>query len=146
VFHIILKVNINLNVVLWLFEWIWNKILFIHSILLHMTTDIKKEFGKRVRYYRKLKHLTQSELSYKISKTEETISNIERGITESGIHLIEELASALGIQIRDFFNEDDIITPYLDKEKLELSREVIRLLGLKSKRYIKSIITILDEK
>jgi transcriptional regulator with XRE-family HTH domain len=111
-----------------------------------MTTDIKKEFGKRVRYYRKLKHLTQSELSYKISKTEETISNIERGITESGIHLIEELASALGIQIRDFFNEDDIITPYLDKEKLELSREVIRLLGLKSKRYIKSIITILDEK
>ena len=46
-----------------------------------MNNDIKKDFGDKVRYYRKLKNLTQSQLSERINKTEETVSNIERGIT-----------------------------------------------------------------
>ncbi len=110
-----------------------------------MNEDIKRTFGKKVRYYRKLKNLTQSQLAEQIKKTEETVSNIERGVTSTGIELMEILAKTLNIQIRDFFNEDDIITPYLDKEKIELSREAIQLMGYKSKKYIKSIITILKE-
>ena len=109
-----------------------------------MNNDIKKDFGDKVRYYRKLKNLTQSQLSERINKTEETVSNIERGITSTGIELIQVLANALDVKTRDLFNEDDIIAPYLDKEKIDLSLEIIRLLGSKSKKYIKSIINILN--
>jgi transcriptional regulator with XRE-family HTH domain len=109
-----------------------------------MNNDIKKDFGDKVRYYRKLKNLTQSQLSERINKTEETVSNIERGITSTGIELIQVLANALDVKTRDLFNEDDIIAPYLDKEKIDLSREIIRLLGSKSKKYMKSIINILN--
>ena len=109
-----------------------------------MNNDIKKDFGDKVRYYRKLKNLTQSQLSERINKTEETVSNIERGITSTGIELIQVLANALDVKTRDLFNEDDIIAPYLDKEKIDLSREIIRILGTKNKKYMKSIITILQ--
>ena len=109
-----------------------------------MNNDIKKDFGDKVRYYRKLKNLTQSQLSERINKTEETVSNIERGITSTGIELIQVLANALDVKTRDLFNEDDIIAPYLDKEKIDLSLEIIRLLGSKSKKYMKSIINILN--
>ncbi|MDA9817830.1 helix-turn-helix domain-containing protein [Flavobacteriaceae bacterium] len=108
-----------------------------------MSSNIKQEFGNKVRYYRKLKNLTQSQLSDKINKTEETVSNIERGITSTGIELMQVLADALEVKVSDLFNEDDIIPPYLDREKIELSREVIRLMGSKSKKFIKGIITVL---
>ena len=58
--------------------------------------------------------------------------------------MIQVLANALDVKTRDLFNEDDIIAPYLDKEKIDLSREIIRLLGSKSKKYMKSIINILN--
>jgi len=109
-----------------------------------MNNDIKKDFGDKVRYYRKLKNLTQNQLSERINKTEETVSNIERGITSTGIELIQVLANALDVKTMDLFNEDDIIVPYLDKEKIDLSREIIRILGTKNKKYMKSIITILQ--
>ena len=109
-----------------------------------MNNDIKKDFGDKVRYYRKLKNLTQNQLSERINKTEETVSNIGRGITSTGIELIQVLANALDVKTMDLFNEDDIIVPYLDKEKIDLSREIIRILGTKNKKYMKSIITILQ--
>ena len=61
--------------------------------------DIKKSFGKKVKYYRSLKLLTQSQLASKIGRTEETVSHIERGMNLTQLEVIENIAKALSSSI-----------------------------------------------
>lgn len=106
--------------------------------------NIKQEFGHRVRYYRKLKDLTQFQLSERVNKTEETISNIERGVTSTGIELMEELAIALDIEIKDFFDEKMRVNSHLDTETFTLLNELMAILQKQSLKYLKSLRTIIS--
>lgn len=60
-------------------------------------------FGKNIKYFRTLRSLTQSQLAEKINKTEETISNIERGVSVAKITVINPLAKALNVSIDELF-------------------------------------------
>ncbi len=104
---------------------------------------IRIEFGQKVKYYRKLSNLTQNELSRKVNKTEETISNIERGITSINLEFIEELAIALNIKVVDFFENKEIITTK-HKENFEAIAEIVKILEKKSLKYLKSLQIIID--
>ena len=106
--------------------------------------NIKHAFGDRVRYYRKLKDLTQFQLSERIGKTEETVSNIERGMTSTGIELMEELAIALDIEIKDFFDEQTRVNAHLDTETFTLLNELMAVLQKQSLKYLKSLRTIIS--
>jgi transcriptional regulator with XRE-family HTH domain len=105
---------------------------------------IKLDFGKKVRYFRKIADLTQAQLSERVNKTEETISNIERGITSTGVELIQELATALNIQISDFFTEKQAINVNLDKEAFILLNEIMQILQTKPQKYLKSLRIIIQ--
>lgn len=116
-------------------------------VFLYMKTkhkNIKQEFGARVRYYRKLKDLTQFQLSERVNKTEETISNIERGVTSTGIELMEELAIALDIEMKDFFDEKTRVNAHLDTETFTLLNEIMAILQKQSLKYLKSLRTIIS--
>jgi two-component sensor histidine kinase len=61
--------------------------------------------GNKLKYHRKFRGLTQSELSEKSGVSLEYISKIERGLASPSFHVIDELAYALDIDPVDFFVE-----------------------------------------
>lgn len=106
--------------------------------------NIKKSFGKKIQYYRKLKGLTQSDLAKAIGKTEETVSNIERGLNSTTLESIEQIAQTLSIDVMEFFNFDDK-QKIKDREKFALIKEVNRLLEKKDQKFIKGLITLINQ-
>ena len=104
--------------------------------------NIKKSFGDRIKYYRALKGLTQSELAKKIGKTEETVSNIERGLNSTKLEVIQDIARALSIdimQLFDFVKDGEI----KDKEKFALIKEVVAILNEKDRKFISGLLQVL---
>ena len=104
--------------------------------------NIKRSFGQRIKYYRKLKGLTQAELAYSIDKTEETISNIERGANSTKLEVIDNIAQILSVDIMELFNFSEEIK-IKDHEKSALIREVIEILKVKDKKYINGLLNLL---
>lgn len=108
----------------------------------HNRKNIKRSFGQRIKYYRKLKGLTQAELAYSIDKTEETISNIERGANSTKLEVIDNIAQILSVDIMELFNFSEEIK-IKDQEKFVLIKEVIKILDEKDKKYINGLLSLL---
>lgn len=70
-----------------------------------------KKLGKRVRYIRKEKELSQEQLAELIGKSDDTISNIERGIYPPRMETVAELALALNVAPYEFFLIDETDIP-----------------------------------
>ncbi|MFT6105956.1 MAG: transcriptional regulator with XRE-family HTH domain [Rickettsiales bacterium] len=106
--------------------------------------NIKQSFGKKIQYYRKLKGLTQSQLANTVGKTEETISNIERGLNSTKLEIINNIAEALDVDIMELFNfkEESKIK---DRAKFSLIKELIHLIDKKDKKYILGLLNLLKD-
>ena len=90
--------------------------------------NLKKYIGHRVRLARKKRGMTQEQLAEAAERAVETISNIERGHSYTGIETLERLAEVLGTPVRDFFEEAGELSG-ATKELLELEdqiRELVR--------------------
>ncbi len=88
--------------------------------------DIRKEFGLRVQFFRKERGLTQAVLAEKIDRTEDTISNIERGISSTRIETAAKIAEILKISLPDLF---DLPLPTgHNREKSDLIKETLAIL------------------
>lgn len=68
-----------------------------------MDTRLKSYLAGRLRSFRKQAGLTQAELAEKIGRTDEAISNIERGKSLPSIETMVSIATALELPLRDFF-------------------------------------------
>jgi transcriptional regulator with XRE-family HTH domain len=68
-----------------------------------MARDLKSHIGVAVRAARERKGWTQEQLAELVEKATETISNIERGSTATGLATLERLAHELGVPVREFF-------------------------------------------
>ena len=68
--------------------------------------DIKQEFGKRLNQLRKEKKMSQEQLAELSELNRPYISAIEQGKRNVSIEVIEKLAQALEIEIREFFKSD----------------------------------------
>src|SRR5574344_400641 len=94
--------------------------------------DIKKEIGKNIKAYRKLKGLTQEELAEKIGIEPPSMSNLERGKFTPSVETLQKLSDILGIKPYEFyvFDEEGDIEKrnILIKEIKEKSR-IMRLLN-----------------
>ncbi|GAB6392935.1 MAG: helix-turn-helix transcriptional regulator [Treponematales bacterium] len=64
---------------------------------------VKEVFGKNLRYYRKLKRLSQEELSEKVDITAKHLSAIETGSSFVSAELLESLMRTLGVSASAFF-------------------------------------------
>tara|TARA_X000001316_G_C920185_1_gene34333 strand:+ start:1099 stop:1434 length:336 start_codon:yes stop_codon:yes gene_type:complete len=72
--------------------------------------DVRKRLAGRLRVLRKRRGLTQDQLSEKIGRSVDAVSNLERGKSLPNFETLERLSQELGVPIRDFFdfNEDDL--------------------------------------
>lgn len=68
--------------------------------------DTKAQLGLRIRAYRKQANLSQAELAERIGKSDDALSNIERGKSLPSFEMIELLSKTLNIPLRDFFDFD----------------------------------------
>jgi len=67
--------------------------------------DIKEIFGEKVKLLRKGKELSQEELALKSGLNRPYISGIEQGKRNISLEVIEKLAEALDIEIKEFFED-----------------------------------------
>ena len=67
--------------------------------------DIKQDFGKRLMHLRKERKISQEVLAELSGLNRPYISGIEQGKRNVSLEVIENLAKALEIQIKDFFEE-----------------------------------------
>lgn len=66
-----------------------------------MSSDIRAEFGDRVRRLRKAKGITQLELAELLGVGRSYLSQIERGKRDPGLRLVKAIADGLKITLPD---------------------------------------------
>jgi transcriptional regulator with XRE-family HTH domain len=64
----------------------------------------KEKFGKKLRFFRRQKDLTQEQLAEAIGVSVEFISNIERGINAPSFETLEKLCEALQLLPKELFD------------------------------------------
>jgi len=70
-------------------------------------SDIEKKIGARATEIRLSKKLTQAQLAEKVGLSEESISRLERGVTFPSLRTMENIAQAMDVPLRAFFEFDD---------------------------------------
>ena len=83
--------------------------------------DNKKLLGKRIKEIRKFKGLTQEQLSEMIELETSSLSGIESGRFYPSLHVLEKIASALDVELIDFFKFTSVKIPEnLDEESAKI--------------------------
>lgn len=91
--------------------------------------DFEISVGQRIRLARQRAGLTQEELAGQISRTAESISNIERGLQEPNLRTIQSLAKALNLPVSEFFDFDEKASSE-ERQQLEFQlRDLARCLS-----------------
>ena len=75
-------------------------------MLTFVNMDIKKKFGKKLKKLRLEKGLSQESLALMADLDRTYIPSIEKGERNVSIMVLEKLAKALNISIKEFFNEN----------------------------------------
>ena len=100
--------------------------------------NIKKQFGERIRFLRKLRGLTQEQLAEKVRLSAKTISYIERGKNTIGFPKLPFLADALQVPVYKLFvmlpedaDRTTILTTLLDSatdKEINAAVEVLKVM------------------
>ncbi len=69
------------------------------------TTQILKDLGKRIAYLRKQKGMNQEDFADASGKMINTISNIERGLSDPKVTTLMAISQALNISIEELFSK-----------------------------------------
>lgn len=80
--------------------------------------SIEKQLGIRIAAQRRYRKLTQAELAEIADVTPETISRLERGAAMPSLTRLSEIASALGVELRDLFPVGGSLAKQSAMEKL----------------------------
>ncbi len=100
--------------------------------------------GKRIKYIRTEKGISQEELAEAADITTNYIGQIERGQRNPTLSILENIASALGITFSELFNEFDY-TVYLSIECISEVTDIIMLLETFTPEQLHHIHRILKE-
>lgn len=68
-----------------------------------MGYKINQQLGEKIARERKRRNMTQEDLATKVKVQTATISNIERGVTDTSVYNIFKIAQTLKMNIRDLF-------------------------------------------
>lgn len=68
-------------------------------------SNIVIQFGKKVRFFRERKGISQEELAFETGLHRTYISDVERGKRSISLKNIEKIAESLGIEIYELFKE-----------------------------------------
>ena len=67
-------------------------------------TELKKQFGNRLKQLRKRRCITQEQLADMADLSVESISNIERGVFAPKFENLEKLANVLNVDVKTLFD------------------------------------------
>ena len=86
-----------------------------------------EEIGKKIKVLRLSNRMTLKQLGNKAGCTDAYLSQLERGRANPSIMILKKVASALGIQIVDFFlepeaKENEVVMKEKDRVKINFSR------------------------
>jgi transcriptional regulator with XRE-family HTH domain len=68
--------------------------------------DIKVAIGERIVKLRKAKKLSQQKFSYEAEIERSYLTHVEKGRKNISIDTLIKITNALGISLKDFFNEE----------------------------------------
>jgi transcriptional regulator with XRE-family HTH domain len=98
--------------------------------------EVKAFFGANLKHYRKVKHLSQEQLSEKVNISVKHLSKIERGLTFISADLLDKLSDNLGISVAKLFcnsNENIYDNSIIDKFDRISEKHLIKALeGIKA--------------
>lgn len=100
-----------------------------------------RPIGLRVQLFRKQKKITQEELAFKIDKSKDTVSNIERGIAFARIETLIDICKALEIELKDLF--DYLVTTSTTTKKAKMIEEINRILSSESESKIEKYLEMI---
>ena len=89
-----------------------------------MSKSMKQAIGARVQAARRRAGLSQEALAAAVSRTPESISNIERGVQLPNLETLAELARVLDVSLVEFVEGIDIKRPPISKERARLEAEL----------------------
>ena len=69
--------------------------------------DITEQFGRRVRYFRKLRNLSQDELAELCGLHRTYIGSVERGERNITLLNADKIANALSVNLAELVTDDD---------------------------------------
>jgi transcriptional regulator with XRE-family HTH domain len=69
--------------------------------------DVKQKIGKRIKELRDIASMSQKDLSYTADLDRSYIASVENGQRNVSIVNIEKITVALGITLKEFFNDDE---------------------------------------
>lgn len=67
--------------------------------------NIKEKFGRKIKELRKEKNISQEKLANLAEIDRTYLPTIEKGERNVSIEVVEKLAKALGVKIKDLFDE-----------------------------------------
>ena len=68
--------------------------------------NIKEKVGLRIKLLRKIKGLSQTNLSYDSDMDRSYLASVEKGYRNISIINIEKIANALGVSLEEFFHDE----------------------------------------
>ena len=104
-----------------------------------MSDEIKKQFGKKVKYYRELRGFTQEFLAEKIEVNINSMSYIERGINFIKSETLDKICKALDVTPKELFDFD-----YMPENSAEVQAKIDSLLK-KNENKLNKVYKILNE-
>lgn len=105
----------------------------------------KKKIGENIAKYRKLKKLSQKELSKFAGITPQTLSCIETGVNNPSFNVMIKISQALDIPLAYIFTFDDTIFNIEDKELLFLATESFKDLNYSQRKIVFRLIECFKE-
>ncbi|MDO5437743.1 MAG: helix-turn-helix transcriptional regulator [bacterium] len=93
--------------------------------------EIKKKFGKKIKYYRELKGMTQEKLAVRLDFNCRSLSFIESGTNFVTAETLEKICDALEITPKQLFDFE-----YSPKPKEDLKKEIDSLIENNSEKLL----------
>ncbi len=100
-----------------------------------MENTTLKELGKRIATLRKQKGFSQEEFADISGKMINTVSNIERGLTDPKMSTIISFANALNIHVQDLLSD----IPSTNIQHSDTLNNIIRLLEKQDEKTLKTV-------
>ena len=66
-------------------------------------SELRKEFGQRLRRIRRMRDLSQEQLAEKAGITSDFVSTIGRGLASPSFDTLQKLADVLEVHVSEFF-------------------------------------------
>jgi len=105
-------------------------------------SNLGKQLGRRIYGFRKQHKLTQAALAEKAKISNEFMSAVERGAKLPSLDVLERIAGALKVEIKDLFNFDRSSFRRLDplsKDVLDIALDLQSLPNSRRRRAVKML-------